>query len=145
MSTLLNRNVLLRLMIYLALFSFMSRFDLVAGQLGFKRAHVRISNDLSEGVDLKVHCKSKEDDLGEHIVSYGKAYEFNFKPHFFGHSLFFCSFQWQEYQPRWFDIYVFQRDHPRCSLCFWKVVADGICLLDYDTNEYDLCYHWKKN
>ncbi|KAB1227575.1 hypothetical protein CJ030_MR1G019965 [Morella rubra] len=147
-TTVLNRNLLMQvlLMIYLSLF-FMTRFNLVAPEIGFfKRVHVRIANDLSEGVDLKLHCKSKQDDLGEHIISYGKGYyEFTFRPRYFGETQFFCSFQWQEYQPRWSDIYIFSRDHPRCSECYWKVVADGTCLLDYDSNEYDLCYHWNKN
>ncbi|KAB1227576.1 hypothetical protein CJ030_MR1G019964 [Morella rubra] len=144
MSTLLNRNVLILLMICLALF-FMSRFDPVAG-LSLKRAHVRIANDLSEGVDLKVHCKSKDDDLGEHIVSYGKEYyEFTFKPRYFlGETQFFCSFQWQE-NFRWFDTYMYRRDHQRCNECYWKVRPDGPCRLDYDTNEYDLCFGWNKN
>jgi hypothetical protein len=138
-----SKNVLLLLMwIMLS----MTRFNIVAGHnIGIrKRAHVEIFNDLDGGLDLTVHCKSADVDLGVHVIkSPNDFYEFDFRPNVWGTTLYFCGFQWNGSELKWFDIYDFDRDNHRCSDCFWKIRPDGACQLNYDTNEYDLCFPWK--
>ncbi|KAL6194523.1 hypothetical protein ACLB2K_035605 [Fragaria x ananassa] len=61
-----------------------------------KRRFVNITNDLWSGVDITVHCKSGDDDLGEHTLPHGVTYGFNFRPRTFpATTLFFCSFRFQ--------------------------------------------------
>jgi hypothetical protein len=138
-----SKNVLLLL---LCLMLSMTGFNnIVAGQdIGsFKRARVEIFNDLGDGLDLTVHCKSKDKDLGVHVIKYPNGFfEFDFKPNFWGTTLYFCGFRWNGGELKWFDIYDFERDHPQCSDCFWKIKPDGACQLNYNTKDYDLCFPW---
>jgi len=57
-----------------------------------KKVHVKITNRLSQNKDLLVHCKSREDDLGEHSLKSGDSYEFSFGEKFLWTSHFFCGF-----------------------------------------------------
>jgi hypothetical protein len=124
----------------------MTRFTIVAGQtiVEHKRVHVEIFNDLGNGLDLTVHCKSADEDLGVHVIRYPNGFfTFDFKPNFWGTTLFFCGFQWKGGELKWFNIYDFHRDHPLCSNCFWKIRHGGACQLNYSTKQYDLCFPWK--
>lgn len=123
----------------------MTSFDSVGGFTFLrKRAYIKIFNDLGRGLDLVAHCKSDDDDLGAQLIKYPDGVlQFNFRPNAKGTTLFYCKFNWSNVS-LWFDIYVFDRDHPQCSKCFWKVRPAGPCKLDYASGEYDICYPWNK-
>ena len=133
----INRIVLLQIFLVL----FLSSFHKVKGGLFVRnRVYVELFNDL--GLNVTVHCKSGHNDLGSHFIQYPNGfYQFNFKPNTFGTSDYYCNFQWPN-NFHWFDIYLFDRDHPQCSKCFWKIRPDGVCKLNYETKQYDLCYPW---
>ncbi|KAK0597242.1 hypothetical protein LWI29_023272 [Acer saccharum] len=66
-----------------------------AGIFPAKRT-INILNSVYVGrskVDITVHCKSGDDDLGQHVLPYGGTYTFQFRPT--RSSLFYCSFAWQ--------------------------------------------------
>ncbi|KAM1138393.1 hypothetical protein ACFX14_036176 [Malus domestica] len=87
---------------------------------------VTIKNNLETKVDLKVHCKSADDDLGEHVIRPSENYEFKFSTtYFYRETLFFCGFTFSN-QFQWFDIYKQNRDE--CRHCYWYVGEDGPCL-----------------
>ena len=125
----INRIVLLQIFLVL----FLSSFHKVKGGLFVRnRVYVELFNDL--GLNVTVHCKSGHNDLGSHFIQYPNGfYQFNFKPNTFGTSDYYCNFQWPN-NFHWFDIYLFDRDHPQCSKCFWKIRPDGVCKLNYETN-----------
>ncbi|EEF38489.1 S-protein homolog 5-like [Ricinus communis] len=106
---------------------------------GIRTVHINIINNF--GVDLTVHCKSKDDDLGAHLLHDQEAYRFGFKPNYWGNTLFYCSFAWTG-EVKWFDIYVDERDYGRCLDCKWRVDENGPCFLDNDTGEVNKCYQW---
>ncbi|TYI32611.1 hypothetical protein ES332_A04G076100v1 [Gossypium tomentosum] len=58
------------------------------------KVDVLIYNYLQNGTDLTVHCKSKDDDLGVHLLAFRNYYESKFRPNLFGTTLFYCSMQW---------------------------------------------------
>lgn len=123
-------------------------FNIVAGlaEQGFgerTEAHVEIRNDLGHGMDLFVHCKSRDIDVGAHLIHFNKTFSFQFRPNFWGTTLYFCKF-WLKNEVHWFDIYNFGRDHKHCSKCLWKINAEGGCQLNFHTNKFDLCYPWNK-
>ncbi|XP_062104482.1 S-protein homolog 5-like [Humulus lupulus] len=103
---------------------------------------VVIRNNLGD-FDLSVHCKSKDDDLGVHILRFNETYSFRFKPNFWGTTLFFCGFRWAD-QFHWFDIYTPGSDCSLPSACFWSVVANGPCLVD-SSPPFIHCYPWNKD
>lgn len=100
----------------LVLFSCM----LLSNALPFYRpVHIKITNKLGNGLDLTLHCKSKEDDRGEHLLHEEKSYSFSFIPNIFGSTLFYCSFKWSGQVHR-FNIYDGTRDE--CHRCNWSIL-----------------------
>ncbi|EOA22765.1 hypothetical protein CARUB_v10003478mg [Capsella rubella] len=52
---------------------------------------VVVSNQLEHSKLLKVHCRSKDDDLGEHILRIGQDYEFTFADNIWQTTCFSCK------------------------------------------------------
>ena len=97
-------------------------------------------------VDLIVHCKSKDDDLGVQTIHSGTFWSFSFKPNWFGGTDFYCKFQWSgSPQIYWFDIYEEKRDVHFCLDCHWSISpnASGPCRTSGETGESN-CYEWNK-
>ncbi|CAI8591572.1 unnamed protein product [Vicia faba] len=110
---------------------------------------VRVSNDLGNNVDLTVHCKSGDDDLGPHLIRPKGSYSFSFNTNFFGGTLFFCSFKWDK-NIRHFDIYKQRRDYRKGDYFDYFVKQAGPCLASTTGPVYFLkrithapiCYSW---
>ena len=134
-----SRIVLLLMLLILS----MTIFDSIGGFSFLRhRVFVKTFNDLGQGLDLIVHCKSADDDLGVQLIKYPNGlFQFNFRPNANSTTLFYCKFHWSN-EFHWFDIYVFDRDHPQCSNCFWKIRPVGPCKLNYASSQYDLCFPW---
>ncbi|XWS13511.1 hypothetical protein CRYUN_Cryun36dG0043300 [Craigia yunnanensis] len=105
--------------------------------------HVQISNDIGKDLDLTVHCKSKDDDLGNQVISYQNTWEFHFRPNVWGTTQYYCSMAWKG-AFHWFDIFVANRDYPYCHVCQWSIKPDGPCRFNYDTKKFD-CFKWNSN
>ncbi|KAE8695438.1 hypothetical protein F3Y22_tig00110711pilonHSYRG00010 [Hibiscus syriacus] len=107
---------------------------------------VIIYNDLENKKDLTIHCKSKDDDLGVHVISYKESYDFQFEPNFFGRTLFFCRMTWNG-KSHWFDVFREDRDKYwgldhgcfQTDKCVWNVRRNGPC-----TENSNACYPWNK-
>jgi hypothetical protein len=46
------------------------------------KTQVNIVNSLEGNLDLTVHCKSADDDLGAHLLHHGGSFGFSFNPKF---------------------------------------------------------------
>ncbi|KAL5810836.1 hypothetical protein ACOSQ4_027404 [Xanthoceras sorbifolium] len=104
--------------------------------------HASVANDIGAGVDLSIHCKSADDDLGQHILPYSGNFTFHFRPNFFGTTLFFCSFAWPNTIHR-FDVYKSERDKDLCKhQCNWSIRLNGPCLVDQADHGKEICYNW---
>lgn len=104
---------------------------------------VQIFNGLVPSMDLTLHCKSKNDDLGVHVLQPKQDYQFHFHRNFLNSTLFFCSFEWgQTGVVHWADIY---KAEMKCGLCESKITVDGPCFLDDQTGICNACYPWNKN
>lgn len=146
-----TRNVML-LLISMWVMLCMSGFNIVAAHfLQEKRAFVEISNNLSQGLDLTVQCKSKNNDLGARKLKRNGTYKFNFRPNFVGTTLFFCKFQWKdptsrEDMSRWFNIYDYDRDSRRCKqYCHWMANTTAACLYKGHTEELRKCFDYRSS
>ncbi|KAJ4837309.1 hypothetical protein Tsubulata_047624 [Turnera subulata] len=107
------------------------------------KARIHIINDVGRpGVNLSFRCKSKDSDLGSHVLGYRGSFSFHFCPNMFGTTLFFCSFAWGG-QSHWFDIYEAKRDQ-NCGDCTWNITPTGPCLVTSTAPlKRQLCYPWK--
>ena len=103
------------------------------------KTHVRVTNVLDGKLDLTLHCKSKDDDLGAQHLRYGETYEFSFHPSWFVVTQFFCTFRWQG-ACHWFDIYIEDRDVNACTDCNWNVKQSGPCRIR--PSKEPICYPW---
>ncbi|XP_059654259.1 S-protein homolog 6-like [Cornus florida] len=93
---------------------------------------VIIYNNLESGVNVYLHCKSKDDDLGIQALSIGSSFKWKFHDNFLRTTLFFCGFTWENVNGT-FDIYVAKRDS--CVTCVWRVRRDGVHGYDDDGSE----------
>ncbi|PIA27380.1 hypothetical protein AQUCO_07800013v1 [Aquilegia coerulea] len=66
--------------------------SLVSSQLFNK---VYIENSLGPNNTLTVHCKSKDNDLGEHNIDFHQSYNWSFKNSF--GTLFWCRIWWYDH------------------------------------------------
>ncbi|CAN1199958.1 S-protein homolog 3 [Linum perenne] len=109
-----------------------------------KSVDVTITNWLDDRLDLSVHCKSKNDDLGQQVLPSKQSWGWHFIPNFFGKTLYFCSFNWAGNADglKYFDVYKQKRDHNLCSDCKWVVTQRGPCMFNQTSNGYTICYPW---
>ncbi|CAL0327917.1 unnamed protein product [Lupinus luteus] len=105
--------------------------------------HIYIKNGLDAGTPLTIHCKSRTDDLGVHVLKYGEEFKFQFQYSFFQNTLFFCGFTWDS-KLHWFDIYDQERDGDVCKPdCKWNMTRDHPCRFYFNTQKYTFCdYHY---
>lgn len=128
MSLFIQKKLLLCVLVLLSL-------DNVLGE------HVSIVNKLVENIDLTVHCKSKDNDLGIHVLHYGQSISWSFGLNYFGETRFYCSFQWNGGKLHWFDIYVERRDIGTCKTCDWFIVETSACRYE---KQGPICYDFNK-
>lgn len=113
----------------------------------FPKLTVQIINTLDPPSLLRVHCKSKDDDLGFHVLESGKDYQFTFTPSIIiaKTTLFFCNFAWpQQPSVHYLEVYNEDRDG-KCQLCSWKINAQGGCRYDKNTRLYSRCSPWNNH
>lgn len=96
--------------------------------------HVHILNMLDDGQSIKLHCRSKDDDIGNFILEQGEAAEWSFSINFWGTTLFYCDMQFSNSSKisYHFDAFSTERDWERCySKCRWIISEKG-SLYGYD-------------
>ncbi|XP_031282305.1 S-protein homolog 29-like [Pistacia vera] len=106
---------------------------------------VRIQNDLGDGIHLKIHCKSGDDDLGEKDFASGQFTEWKFTANvFLRNTLFFCKMKWNNVEGS-FDVYRYTRDESRCLKCLWSIKKDGAySYAQHPNQKWERLYEWKK-
>ncbi|KAL8494683.1 hypothetical protein ACS0TY_025499 [Phlomoides rotata] len=92
---------------------------------------------------LKVHCRSKDDDLGDHFLKEFDDYNFNFCNHISGRTLFTCNIWWGNKQVG-FQAFTNKSRFHICIRgdCTWEARYDGIYVSDKDSGGYIKKYDW---
>ncbi|XP_062170925.1 S-protein homolog 29-like [Alnus glutinosa] len=108
-----------------------------------KRVTITMYNEVDGSKDLNISCKSGDNHLALLTIKPNGTYVFSFRPDFFETTRFTCKFAWDKNNFQ-FPIFVYDRDHPVCNICFWKIFTTGPCELNYDTSKYDLCHTWNE-
>ncbi|OWM87207.1 hypothetical protein CDL15_Pgr010239 [Punica granatum] len=117
------------------------------GPVPHRKYHVRVENGL-KGRPLYAHCKSREDDLGEHKLQPGEQFSWGFYINMFGTTLFFCR-MWYDLGHKSFEVFNCLQDefiYQFCgyNTCHWKPMDDGIYVFHAQTGGWDLKYKWDK-
>ncbi|XP_028775067.1 S-protein homolog 5-like [Neltuma alba] len=109
------------------------------------KRHVRITNDLGKGRVLRIHCKSKDDDLGVHYLSFHSTYQWKFKTNaLIRNTLFYCYMWWGNNVTGSYDVYRATRDDDKCTDCKWSIRTDGWYWFDSGSGHWHLMYQWPK-
>ncbi|KAL5067646.1 hypothetical protein RYX36_018533, partial [Vicia faba] len=77
-------------------------------------------------MDLTIHCKSADTDLGAQLLHHGASFGWSFQISIIGHTQYFCSFQWNG-GFHYYDIYIASRDYHVCDPCNWYITKSGPC------------------
>ncbi|KAK9102503.1 hypothetical protein Sjap_019757 [Stephania japonica] len=107
--------------------------------------HVHVVNDiLPIAPTLNIHCKSKDDDLGEQALSPRKEFNWSFKDNIAGTTLFWCAMNWKDNNGKTldqsFDVY---KSSIVCTTdCWWSARVDGIYFYDENQRNFVRQYVW---
>ncbi|KAK8614882.1 hypothetical protein V6N13_068671 [Hibiscus sabdariffa] len=115
----------------------------------FSTFHVHVVNGLSSNKILFIHCKSADDDLGEHNLTAGNEFQWKFKTNFFVTTLFWC-FMASRSDHVHAKFNVFEMDEAlfyRCNWkhCIWIAKDDGIYLRNIPQNYDEFRYKWQRD
>nr|XP_043632938.1 self-incompatibility protein S1-like [Erigeron canadensis] len=112
---------------------------------------VHIESNLN---NLVLHCKSKDDDLGNVTRNSGEEFDIHFCADFWGRSVFSCEFYWESKHQ---EFTVYESKHPEyCAKkddygfyntdCYWKIQEDGFYYPQYfepEPNTWLKKYEWE--
>ncbi|KAF5188901.1 hypothetical protein FRX31_021512 [Thalictrum thalictroides] len=128
-----SSSLALKLALVIALWDYSSIFCHAEINIFGVTKHVYVINSLSAGNTLSVHCKSKDDDLGQHDIPFNGVYEWKFKMQAFERTLYWCNAWWYDHHKlvsRSFEIFraedVDRSCGPDHKLCHRKFQWDGI-------------------
>ncbi|KAB2058047.1 hypothetical protein ES319_A11G208700v1 [Gossypium barbadense] len=108
--------------------------------------HVHISNDFSNGNKLTIHCKSRDDDLGWHVLQVSEEWSWTFRENIYGTTLFWCNLIGENHSASVQVFYMYDTEFLKmCNYkeCFWSVRDDGIYLKNDWTASWSLWYDWE--
>ncbi|KAI3893061.1 hypothetical protein MKX03_033033 [Papaver bracteatum] len=105
----------------------------VLGDIFVNKKYVSVQNDIDPNILLVLHCRSSEDDLGEHTLNYKQSFKWSFKVNWKQTTTFSCDSSWYEsasgkmYHLQQFNAYKAKRDwrHHCEDLCYWSIRQDG--------------------
>lgn len=115
----------------------------------FHKWQIHVLNELSNDQMLFVHCKSRDDNLGQHNVSVGNEFNWSFRVNFWNTTLFWCflrkpNAQSVSFEAFWIEktsIWLFYRCYD--SNCIWTAKDDGVYLRDNPARRDVLVHKWK--
>uniref|UniRef100_M1AGG2 S-protein homolog n=1 Tax=Solanum tuberosum TaxID=4113 RepID=M1AGG2_SOLTU len=114
--------------------------------------HVQVVNNIDPTRfpfnSIKLHCASKDNDMGFHDITPNNQFEWTFKEGYFSNTLFFCHFWWG-LKERAFEVFnVFHGCiknaplNPDTRLCKWTITDIGFFLEDDKGKKY-IAYAWE--
>ncbi|KAK4756547.1 hypothetical protein SAY87_006674 [Trapa incisa] len=98
-------------------------------------------NKLPPNHNVSVHCKSKNDDLGIHVLGPHQGYGFQFHDSLLGNTLFFSGVT-TDFGHGVYNIYTHRRDADRCTKCLWEITQVGVYGFRKDSGSPDIYFRW---
>lgn len=105
-----------------------------------KKGHVYIHNMSLHRAEIMVHCWSKDDDLGFHVLGYDSStpYEFSFGINYFSYTEFECDVLFGKGNYKRVTVFNWNKDCPK-DQCHWKLDEVKPCL---NAVKGVLCYNY---
>ncbi|ESQ56181.1 hypothetical protein EUTSA_v10026872mg [Eutrema salsugineum] len=106
---------------------------------------VQVINSLTTGETLFIHCKSNDNDLGEHNLNFSERFSWNFGENMLHSTLFWCYMSKDDGHMNvkvfWDDVILFHR----CDWknCVWTAKTDGVYLWNSAIGEDMLSEKWE--
>ncbi|KAL8512860.1 hypothetical protein ACS0TY_019123 [Phlomoides rotata] len=99
------------------------------------RYTVHVVNKLPD--QMKVHCRSKDDDLEDHFLNPNEYYNFSFCDNILGRTLFSCQLWWGNKEVG-FKAFTSGDHRYQClkNQCFWEGRSDGIYGSSYEAGGF---------
>ncbi|KAL9239538.1 hypothetical protein vseg_013848 [Gypsophila vaccaria] len=106
---------------------------------------VHVVNALPDNEPLTVHCKSKDDDLGQHTIGVTQEVNWTFHENFFLTTLYYCDMWWSKARGH-FDVFTSDgkilEDACKLKDCRWEVRAEALFLYNRKTKMFEEHYKW---
>lgn len=108
---------------------------------------ITITNNIRNS-NVLVHCKSKDDDIGDKQLSFNQRFNWKFCANHFQTTLYFCHFYWES-KEQVFDVYnrtmmdVCDANLGDNNPCNWVFQQDGFYLYDFNKKSWGHQYDWK--
>ncbi|KAI3928631.1 hypothetical protein MKW98_024232 [Papaver atlanticum] len=98
--------------------------------------HASVRNDISDKTVLTIHCKSKDDDLGEQRLNFMRT------------TMFWCFMRRSDSTGKTiqgsYEVYKLKRDWHNChTQCPYSVRKDGIYAYFDEPKKFDLLFQWQ--
>ncbi|XP_050207355.2 S-protein homolog 74-like [Mercurialis annua] len=132
----------LSLLIILNIFLAINNYSCVRAR---SKIHVHVINGLTAN-DLHVHCYSKDNDLGQHLLAVSEHLDWSFRTSIFGTTRFSCEMNWAQGHGVFKVFWQGPGLQRKCDYkdCIWVVADDGLHLKDFGTNKFVFMYPWEK-
>ncbi|KAI3847230.1 hypothetical protein MKX03_000975 [Papaver bracteatum] len=109
--------------------------------------HASVRNDISDKTVLTIHCKSKDDDLGEQRLAFHQAFSWTFHQNFMRTTMFWCFMRWSDSTGKKiqgsYEVYKLKRDWHNChTQCPYSVRKNGIYAYFDEPKKFDLLFPW---
>ena len=124
------------------------RMEQMAEGSPLEKWEIHIVNGLSKGQMLLVHCKSKDNDLGEHNLTAASEFNWSFRVNLWDSTLFWCFLRKPNGQHKSFEAFWVEKEsiwlYYRCleSNCTWTAKDDGIYLANNPDKTQLLIHKW---
>ncbi|XP_019435488.1 PREDICTED: uncharacterized protein LOC109341982 [Lupinus angustifolius] len=109
---------------------------------GTSTVSINVLNYLRGDLNLTVHCKSQDGDLGVHVLPvYGR---YQLYTNVIKSALFSCDLSMRD-GTIVYDLYRYERDHIRCpTQCIWDVKTEGLVGLSEDAAQSEIFVNWRR-
>ncbi|KAG5069432.1 hypothetical protein AAZX31_01G129600 [Glycine max] len=86
---------------------------------------VRVYNGMNDGILVYLHCRSKDNDLGQHVLAFAEFQKWSFNDNLFGTTLFWCTMNASNVHAS-FEVYRAKTEEYKCDTqCDRNLKKDG--------------------
>ncbi|KAL2342385.1 hypothetical protein Fmac_003670 [Flemingia macrophylla] len=105
---------------------------------------VRVKNDLNNGIIIYLHCRSKDDDLGQHSLLVGEQQAWSFQENIFATTLFWCTLVAENWTFK-FDVFSAKKDSNCIDECNRSIRSDGAYFWNQLDKVWEKRFSWSIN